>query len=204
MFYHPGPIFWNKDADGPSGPPCSSFTTMVRVSICRRLRALSWAHVFGPLALRLPTCVFMCSLQDISKQPIAHCQASTEQGTGASHSVWYHRGTARIWRCLSTAWCVTAAEVHAHPPPVPADLQPSLQRGSFSDRSETLRQHFCFPVSPGPSIQPSLANRIPAACIQTILFLFQWFPHWKLAFDFKERAGERLLHQATGGWGAIP
>lgn len=47
---------------------------------------------------------------------------------------------------------VTAAEVHAHTPPVPADLQPSIQRGLFSNRTETLRQHFCLPVSQIPCV----------------------------------------------------
>lgn len=56
-----------------------------------------------------------------------------------------------------TALCcllgVAAAEVHAHPPPVPADLQPSIQRGLFSSRTQTLRQHFCLPVSRVPSVR---------------------------------------------------
>lgn len=47
---------------------------------------------------------------------------------------------------------VTAAEVHAHTPPVPDDLQPSLQRGLFSKRTETLWQHVCLPVSQLPPV----------------------------------------------------
>lgn len=90
---------------------------------------------------------------------------------------------------------VTAAEVHAHTPPIPDDLQPSLQRGLFSNCTETLWQHVCLPVS---RIRPSLTEFLLHA-FKPFFFLFQWFPHWKLAFHFAEWAGERFLYKTTGG-----
>lgn len=104
----------------------------------------------------------MSPQQDLGEQQVAHREAPAEQGTGATRSVRYDRplfaGLDGAHRPLGV--CVTAAEVHAHAAPVPADLQPPLQRGLFPNRAQALRLHLRLPVSPPARRRESPAPRL--------------------------------------------
>lgn len=92
---HPGPILWNKEADGQGRPSRSSLTTMVGDTIYTSLSLIFLIMNFIRHQLQcflISRCVFVCSQQDFSKQQITHCQASTEQGM-------IEQFTLRIW-CL--------------------------------------------------------------------------------------------------------
>ncbi|CAJ1049085.1 protein mono-ADP-ribosyltransferase PARP6 isoform X5 [Xyrichtys novacula] len=65
---------------------------------------------------------------------------------------------------------VTATEIHAHLPPVPAAQQPPCQGGSFSHCQEALRQHLRLP----------------------------WFPYRELALCSEKWTSQCLLYQTAG------
>lgn len=156
---------------------------------------MSQVYVFRlSMCLSVPTCVYSYVHNRILASNRSHIVKLPPNRVQEQFTlVWPTRF--RIFKGLLTAWCYSSWGSCTHPTSSCWSAALHSKRPVFKPHANITAA--LLPSSKSDSICPS-PTEILLPAFQPSLFLFQWFPHWKLAFNFKEWTGECLLYKTAG------